>query len=216
MGAIIVAASVLAGLGAAPQESVVRQFYQQRRIEDLARAYPGRVVELDSPSSRPLLVMPPRGEDPFVWMAGISDAVLRVELLSRESEIDERERDVSVVLPGTWIVTRVRARVIEVLEESGRDFETGEEFTFIEDGGEVRVGETVVRGVHRWATPLRAGSEYLLFVRVLPDGTPVIGFSTAYERLANERYRNHLVGVGSHESDTSAEVVLERIRQQKR
>jgi hypothetical protein len=214
MGAIIVAASVLASLGAGPQESVVRQFYQQRPIEELARAYPGRVVELDSPSSRPLLVMPPRDADPFVWMAEISDAVLRAELLSRESLIDGREREVSVVLPGTWIITRVRARVIEVLKESGRDFESGEEFTFIEDGGEVRLGDAVVRGVHRWARPLVVGGEYLLFARVLPDGTLVIGFSGAYERLENGRYRNHMVGIGSRESDVSAEVVLERIRQQ--
>jgi hypothetical protein len=136
-----------------------------------------KIVVVVASGTRPLMVLPPSGENPVDFYAGLADVVLHIRVVDRASRITE---------VGDWVKTRVSATILEVLKADARlKLNSGEPWTFAEEGGEVIVDAVTVRGTVPWARPSEIGSEYVVFAKVSDDGSVRVGPSTTYKVSAD-------------------------------
>lgn len=133
-----------------------------------------KIVTVSSSVAPPLMVSPPADRDPLVWLSGVVDAVLVVEVVERKGAFTA-EQD--------WVQTRVTAKIVEVLKRSDKKrFNVTESLTFVEEGGTVALGKAEIRAVVPWADPVAVGSQYLAFVNLTDDGSLVVGSESFYKR----------------------------------
>jgi len=193
--------------GALPaQDQVVRtaKVHQGTPIAQLVGERPESVIEIAYERTPPLLVLPPEGTSRIEWKTQLFTDVMVVDVVGTRSRIDDG---------GTWVVTDVSARVVEVLKTSGRrSLLAGDEVEFLSQGGQVEVGSKVVRGVVEWALPFAEGRQYLLFFGFGPAGEMKVGPISSYERVLDANFRSMLRGVLAEDTDEPPDDVIATVR----
>ncbi len=185
------------------QPQQIEKVRQGRLIADLVQAFPGRTIEVQTNRDEPLLMGPPAGLTATEWLAEVSDAVVRARVIGKVGRITEG---------GDWVVSDVTARVLERIKSPDDRFGEGSHMLFAESGGVVDVGATRVVGVVPYAHSLQVGNEYLLFVKIMEDGTLGVAPSGSWERLGDSRFRNLVRGPSQRSTTGSVPEVLTRVR----
>lgn len=182
-----------------------RQFYHGKPIKDLIAQTEDDVIEILQGGFPPLRVEPPPGTSAIEWETNLASTVLRIEILSKESKLATTQK---------WVVTDVEARILEVLKENIQNFDIGQRVSFLEQGGEIKIGEKTVRALVGWAEPFKVGSEYLVFVTVAPSGDLLVRPGNSYGLVESGKFKSLLTRQppANEFSEQPADVVLQRIR----
>jgi hypothetical protein len=174
-----------------------------RPITDIVSRNRGRTVEIETAKTRPMFLLNPPGGLLAYARAGYGE-VARIEILSTNSRVDDH---------GSFVITDIRARLLETIKATdGVPLEDGV-LTFEQNGGQVDISGTRVRGVVPWERSFEAGKEYLIFANVRQDGTLQVHPYVSFER-GPANYRNLIRGrgLGAQITEDDPETVLERLR----
>jgi len=167
----------------------------------------GAEVVVEKDQAPPLFIEPPSSADRLQWMAKQTPYVLVVSVEAAITSLTP-DRD--------WVETTVLMRVEEVLKHADVPVERGQTITFVQDGGNITLGQTVVRARVSWADNFEQGARYLVFAdgpvdgstdwRVIPKGSYKIGFDSSLESLATDPRAR------TEEAGTNLASALNRIR----
>ena len=181
---LLVVIAVLLACGAASA-----QHREERRIE---RAFGKSIASLIRPNELSLIVMqsefpPDRVSPPDTMslaegMVSICDAIVIARVTSLNSHVT-RASD--------WVVTDVRSVITDVLKvPPGIQLKAGDPLTMLEDGGDLRIGSTLVKARVPNVTPMRQAGTYLLFFNIVDLNRPNVipGAPVAYELTRGGRF----------------------------
>jgi hypothetical protein len=103
------------------------------------------------------MVWPASGESVLAQHTKGSDAIVVAEVVKRTPSLSHGD---------SWVTSPITARIVDLLKTPTvpREFRVGENFDFVEEGGEVVVRGTQVLASVPGLRPLRPGARYLLFL----------------------------------------------------
>ena len=179
LSVVAIASPVLA----AGNDSTIRIPKSERaKLADLVRREGSDIVVFDDTRFPPLYVFPGPGAGWVEWLSRFHDSTLLVQVVARSSSPTE---------DGRWLTTDVRAKVLEVIKETVRDFEVGQTLFIVEDGGELTIEGRKARAETPWIEPFRVDETYLIF----GDGTEkgiTAGDMSAF-RLAGDHFSSRKI-----------------------
>ena len=109
------------------------------------------------------------------WLVLISDAIVVARTTSLNSHLTTKS---------DWIETDVRSVITEVLKvPPGVQLNAGDPLTMIDQGGDLRIGSSLVKARVPNQRPMRQGATYLLFFNIVDLNTPNVlpGAPLGYE-----------------------------------
>lgn len=132
------------------------------------------------PGDPPLEVTVPQDVSLTKWLFEVADGVVR-------ARVDRRQGRLTSI--GDWVQSTVTATVIEVFKAPrGANLRANSTFTFIEEGGEVRIDGVRIAAILPWARGFEISQTYLMALAIDPDsGRIVVGPTATYE-LKNARF----------------------------